>query len=90
MKPIYKKLLKELEKGNAVLLCVRIAFNFSRIRLVTPNDCEYMNLDSNEEYFERSCFVCDGVYLTPLNIVNEMIAYNRFLEVTSIKMQVLK
>lgn len=91
MKPIYKKILKELKKGSAVLLDVKPDSIFkSRIRLVTPNECVYMALASCDGSFDRSCFLLQGTDLTPLLIVNEMIAFDGFIKVKSIKMQVLK
>lgn len=65
MKPIYRKILKELEKGNAVLLQVNIVGTFynqpDRYRLVTPINCYYARFS---EYhigeFSKSCFVSNN------------------------------
>lgn len=75
MKPIYKKILKELEKGNAVLLEVNGWDRLPRYRIVTPTDCKY-KIDKEEALeFSQSCFM-NHIKATPLNIVTRMEEYD--------------
>jgi len=94
MKPIYKKLLKELEKGNVVLLAVGTYLVFERYRLVTPNNCEYSFIDGLTEegrYFSKSCFIPAASFLeVPKGIVDEMYKYDQTHNLKITKMQVLK
>lgn len=85
----YKKLLKELEKGNAVLLEVNGRDRFPRHRIVTPTDCKYKLDCEDSPEFSQSCFM-NHIKTTPLNIVTRMEEYdgNNGLEIIS--MRVLK
>lgn len=94
MKQAYKKLLKELEKGNAVLLDVAGLFNTAkdRYRLVSPETCEYTLADFKGTNLSKSCFidVIPEYFLSSKVIVKRMAQFdgNNGLEIR--KMQVLK
>lgn len=89
MKPIYKKLLKELEKGNAVLLEVNGWDRFPRHRIVTLTDCKYKLDCEDSPEFSQSCFM-NHIKTTPLNIVTRMKEYDKENNLEIISMQVLK
>jgi hypothetical protein len=71
---MYTKLLKELNKGNAVLLEI-ISRNPScylpRYRIVTSNSCEYSMIYS-QEAFNISCFMHSRFNMNAESIVEEM------------------
>ena len=97
MKPTYKKLLKELEKGNAVLLDVVGLFDIAkdRYRLVSPEKCEYDNvyiLNLPDTCFSKSCFikVLPEHLLNPESIVTRMEQFDGDNGLEIRKMQVLK
>lgn len=71
---MYKKLLKELIKGNAVLLEVvskRGTCYLPRYRLVTADSCEYSMLYSYSA-FATSCFMHSQFNMNASSIVFEM------------------
>lgn len=89
---MYDKLLKELKKGNAILVEVSADHpggQCNRHRLVTPNGCFYVLMAANFVP-HRSCFVPPlRRDRTPENIVARMKQYDmHFREIT--KMQVLR
>lgn len=96
MQQDYKKLLKELEKGNAVLLEAAGLRQYPRYRLITPSNCEFIFVDffadSKNTNFSKSCFLdyIPQEKLTPEIIINRMQAFDKKLRLEIRKMQVLK
>jgi hypothetical protein len=100
---MYKKLLRELNKGNAVLLeVVEKRHSFlpgrdwvSRYRLVTPSSCKYSFLFSDKfERFKVSCFMHQNglVKITPYTpnyIVDAMKKYDKDDHYKIVKLQVI-
>jgi hypothetical protein len=71
---MYTKLLKDLNKGNAVLLevnCIGKKSFLPRYRLVTANSCEYSMLFSAFG-FSTSCFMWRRFNMNAKSIVFEM------------------
>jgi len=61
---MYKKILKELNRGNCVLLDVRYKYRpkkyWDRFRLITPASCSYILHESeicDQDSFNESCFM---------------------------------
>lgn len=80
---IYNEILKELNKGNAVLMELDVDSimngSYVRYRLVTPDYCEYANQFVGEgkrivmmEDFRQSCFIKIDLALTPKDIMQLM------------------
>jgi hypothetical protein len=103
MKPIYKKILKELEKGNAVQLQVeekdKLCDYNARFRLVTPLTCLFgyvMSFSWSSKKLNTSCFLSKGLLKytpkeqLPIYIVARMEQYDRMCGLKIKNIQVLK
>lgn len=97
MKPTYKRILRELNKGNAVLAEVDDGLGF-RLRLITPKSCHYI-FDMVGHYlrdtrgaksFAVSCFALTRQKLDASGIVENMMAHDHDHYIAVKKIQVLK
>jgi hypothetical protein len=94
MKPTYENLLKELKKGNAVLVEVehRMWCSYDRYRIVTPDFCEFDYIyfeDFMSSGFSPSCFVLKHRTLEAEAMVSQMKRYDKREKLQITKMQVL-
>lgn len=80
----YEKVLKELLKGNAVLLEItkRGSPHFDKLRIVTPGNCvwNYLDLDDDciDPFTRRSCFLSALKWdsITPQDVMQKMLDYD--------------
>jgi hypothetical protein len=84
---MYNKILKELEKGNALVLEVSGVYDdcLNRHRLITPESCEYTN-NSNE--FETSCFT-KFIIQNPKSTIKAMQNFDRLTNLKVTGFQIL-
>jgi hypothetical protein len=86
---MYKKILKELKKGNAVLVEVKTHSSF-RYRLLTSESCKYDYVDLRAtSTFDKSCFMYNEL-LNPKNIIERMEKFDSDFGFKITEIQVLK
>lgn len=86
MTQAYSDILKELKKGNAVLIYAENENSFERVRVVTPIGCEYF---SHKDVFSESCFMSNIIETTPEDIIKNMMRYDLICHIKIIEFSII-